>query len=154
MHGLLMRARRRQLSTRLLPLRGTLPEQPKRGWMKAFREPLGMSLEQFGARLGITKQAAHRLEASEANGTITLNRLRDAADALGCELAVVFVPRKDLESWVEERATEAARAKLHPQESALLIDGQPVSKEVLGDLVRREATRMVDAGDVRIWAQP
>ncbi len=152
MHGLLMRARRRQLSHRLLPLRNTLPEMPKRGWIKAFREPLGMSLEAFGARLGVTRQAAHRIEASEANGTISLNRLREAADALGCEVAVVFVPREDLETWVETQALEAARQKCGPKESALLNDGQPVGAEVLADLVRREAARMVDAGDSKIWA--
>ncbi|RYG22598.1 helix-turn-helix domain-containing protein [bacterium] len=152
MHGLLMRARRRQLSCRLLPLRGKLPEQPKRGWLRAFREPLGMSLEAFGAQLGVTRQAAHRIEASEANGTITLNRLREAADALGCDVAVVLVPREDLETWVEGRATKAARTKLHPHESALLNDGTPVNPEVLDEAIKREATRMVDAGDSAIWA--
>jgi len=149
MHGLLLRARRRQLTARLLPLRGTLPECPKRGWLKAFREPLGMSLEAFGTRLGITKQAAHRLEASEANGTISINRLRDAADALGCDVAIVLVPRENLETWVEGRALEAARHKCQP---AVFGEGQPVGAEVMDELVRREATRMVDVGDARIWA--
>jgi transcriptional regulator with XRE-family HTH domain len=111
-----------------------------------------MSLEAFGAQLGVTRQAAHRIEASEANGTITLNRLREAADALGCDVAVVLVPREDLEAWIEGRAQKAARVKLHPQESALLNDGTPVAPEVLDDLVRREAARMVDAGDSTIWA--
>ena len=152
MHGLLMRARRRQLSHRLLPLRGTLPEMPKRGWLRAFREPLGMSLEALGGRMGITRQAAHRLEASEANGTISINRLRDAADALGCDVAIVLLPREDLETWVEARALEAARQKCVPKEPAFLNDGLPVGAEVLADLVRREAARMVEAGDGKIWA--
>lgn len=144
-----MRARRRQLSSRLLPLRGTLPEQPKRGWLRAFREPLGMSLESFGARLGITRQAAHRLEMSEASGAITLNRLRDAADALGCDVAIVLVPREDLETWVERRALDAARHRCQP---SVFGEGQPVGAGVVDDLVRREAARMVDVGDNRIWA--
>lgn len=147
-----MRARRRQLSCRLLPLRGTLPEQPKRGWLRAFREPLGMSLEAFGAQLGVTRQAAHRIEASEASGTITLNRLREAADALGCDVAVLLVPREDMETWVEGKALKAARTKLQPQESAFLNDGTPVAPEVLNDLVHREAMRMVESGDSAIWA--
>ncbi len=148
MHGLLMRARRRQLSARLLPLRGTLPEMPKRGWLKAFREPLGMSLEAFGARLGITRQAAHRLEASEANGTISINRLRQAANALGCDLAIVLVPREDLEGWVEGQARNAAQRRFGP---TLLGEGEPVGPEAVEETVRRETIRMVDAGDARIW---
>ena len=143
-----MRARRRQLSARMLPLRGTLPETPKRGWLKAFREPLGMSLEAFGARMGTTRQAAHRLEASEANGTISLNRLRQAADALGCDVAVVLVPREDLETWVEARALESARRRCGP---TVLGEGQPVGAGAAEEHARREATRMVDAGDGRIW---
>ena len=49
---------------------------PSKGWVNTFRTALKMSLRQLGNRLNIVAQSAKEIEEREANGTITLNSLR------------------------------------------------------------------------------
>src|ERR1700733_2316935 len=82
---------------------------PPHGWIRAIREALGMSAAGLAARLGITAGAVTRLEQSEAADRIQLDTLRRAADALGCDLVYLLVPRRPLDVGVSDRAREPAR---------------------------------------------
>src|ERR1700728_3983517 len=77
--------------------------RPPRGWVRAIREALGMSTTVLAARLGTTAGAVTRLEQSEAANRIRLDTLRRAADALGCDLVCLLVPRRPLTAVVHER---------------------------------------------------
>ena len=67
-----------------------------------------MTRIQFAMRLGISPQSANALELSEATGTIKIETLRRAAEALDCTLVYALVPNKALESAVAERARAIA----------------------------------------------
>lgn len=66
---------------------------PSKGWIRAIREALGMSLRQMASRLGTSAPGARKLEESEANGTISLKSLRRAAEALDCIIIYALVPK-------------------------------------------------------------
>jgi predicted DNA-binding mobile mystery protein A len=70
--------------------------RPERGWVRAVREALGMSAAALADRLNITGGAVTRLEQSEAADRVQLDTLRRAADALGCDLVYLLVPRRPL----------------------------------------------------------
>jgi predicted DNA-binding mobile mystery protein A len=55
---------------------------------------------QFARRLRIRPQSAEAVEKSEANGTIQLQSLRRAAEALDCTLVYALVPKTSLEGVV------------------------------------------------------
>src|SRR5229473_7052183 len=78
--------------------------RPPRGWVRAVREALGMSATALAARLGTTAGAVTRLEQSEAAYRVRLDTLRRAADALGCDLVYLLVPRRPLTAVVRDRA--------------------------------------------------
>lgn len=97
-----------------------------------------MTLAQLGHRLGITPQSVQDLEAREREGRITLERLREAADALGCDVVVTLVPRTSLEAIVRtqarariaaERERVAHTMRLEAQEGGL-EDGEPDERTV------------------------
>lgn len=68
-----------------------------------------MSLKQLGSRLKITAQGMKNLEELEKEGTISLNALRDAADALGLKMVYGLVPKEGfLENIVSKRSQEIA----------------------------------------------
>src|ERR1700722_9315201 len=89
------------------PLRGLA--RPPRGWGRAVREALSMSAAALATRLGTNAGAGTRLEQSEASDNIGLGPLRRAADALGCDLVYLLVPRRPLGEVVWERARELAQ---------------------------------------------
>src|ERR1700730_9136270 len=103
-----------QLDRTLAPYRdlARLP-RPKRGWVRAIREALGMSSPQLAKRLRIkAAQSVEDMQQDEANGAITLKTLGRLAEALNCQLVYAFVPRKPLHDILRDRATEIVRAQL------------------------------------------
>ena len=89
-----------------------VPLRPRGGWLSTMRQALGMTKTQLAARLGIARTGINRLEANELKGSITIASLTNAAEALGCEMHYVFVPRKPLGEMVAEQALKRAQDKL------------------------------------------
>ena len=65
---------------------------PPTGWIKAVRLSLGMSMQQLGNKLEVSKQNIQDIEKREANGSITIKSLREIARALDMQLVYGFVP--------------------------------------------------------------
>jgi predicted DNA-binding mobile mystery protein A len=98
---------RRQLDSRLTQLPSL--ETPRAGWIRTIREALGMTMSQLGRRLRISPQSLRSLEERERKGTISLAKLRKAADAMDCDLKVALVPRTSLEATVRRQAARKAK---------------------------------------------
>jgi len=122
--------------------------RPPRGWVRAVREALGMSTAALGARLGITAGAVTRLEQSEAADRIRLDTLRRAADALGCDLVYLLVPRRPLTAVVQERARELARSQVAAVEQTMLLEDQATGQT--SELEDRLAERLLERGG--LWS--
>jgi predicted DNA-binding mobile mystery protein A len=103
--------------------------RPPRGWIRAVREALGMSAAVVAGRLGITAGAVTRLEQSEAAGRVRLDTLRRAADALGCDLVYLLVPRRPLAAVVHDRARELARGQAAAVQQTMRLEGQATDQE-------------------------
>jgi len=122
--------------------------RPPRGWVRAVREALGMSAAALGARLGTTPGAVIRLEQSEAADRIRLDTLRRAADALGCDLVYLLVPRRPLTTVVRERARELARSQVKAVEQTMLLEDQATRQT--SELEDRLAERLLERGS--LWS--
>ncbi len=127
------------------PLRGLA--RPPRGWIHAVREALGMSAAALAGRLGITAGAVTRLEQSEAADRARLETLRRAADALGCDLVYLLVPRRPLSAVVRERAQEVARTQAAAVEQTMRLEDQATGPE--SPLEDQLTERLLERG--RLW---
>jgi predicted DNA-binding mobile mystery protein A len=87
-----------------------------------------MSAAALAARLGTTAGAVTRLEQSEAADRIRLDTLRRAADALGCDLVYLLVPRRPLTAVVRERARELAHRQVAAIEQTMRLEDQATDK--------------------------
>jgi predicted DNA-binding mobile mystery protein A len=117
---------RKRLDTRLLPLndeRSRLLVPPK-GWIRAIRDALGMSGVQLAKRLEVSPQTVEAMEKSEAAGTIQLNTLKRAAEALDCTLVYALVPKTSLENTVRNRARQIATAALTRVSHTMRLEDQ------------------------------
>jgi predicted DNA-binding mobile mystery protein A len=116
---------RRTLDKRLAEWRD-LPPAPVRGWVRALRDSLGMSSADLAFRLGTSRQAVLQMERSEADGSIRLETLRRAAEALDCRLLYALVPNVPLEETVDRRARELAAQELGRVRNTMALEDQAV----------------------------
>jgi predicted DNA-binding mobile mystery protein A len=142
---------RRSLDRVLAPYRKVHRRAPPRGWIRAVRNALGMTAEQLGERMGIAQPTVNRLESSEAEGTIQLNTLRRAAEALGCEVVYALVPRKTLHETYEEAARAVVRLELGRVSHTMALEDQAVVDDDEDERLRRFIAEELDPREV--WAR-
>jgi len=96
--------------------------RPQKGWLRAIREATGITLRETATRLKKTPTLVAKLEKSEAEYRITLGSLRDAADALGCQLVYGLVPKKgSIQELAEERARTKAAENVREEETKRIL---------------------------------
>ncbi|QGN55655.1 helix-turn-helix domain-containing protein [Novosphingobium sp. Gsoil 351] len=94
---------RKHLESRLAPLREMDFARPQRGWLRAMREALGMTTRQLAQRMDKVQSAVVDMEKSEARDSISLASLRQAAEAMNCELVYAIVPRGPIDEMLRAR---------------------------------------------------
>ena len=144
---------RRRLDERLAPLRnapvGTLPH---RGWIRAIREAVGMSTTELAARMGVSQQSVTEIERSEVREAIKLDTLRRAADALGCDLVYVLLPRTSLDDAVYAQARRQAAHHLARIAHHSRLEDQAVEEPATRVQLEELAQRFVDRRG--LWTEP
>lgn len=128
----------RFVAWRQLPAGGA---RPHGGWIRSIREALGMRAEDLAARMGVSQSSLTRAEKSERSGTIGLDTLQRAADALECDVVYALVPRRPLEDIVTEQARRRARAKVARVAHTMALEDQ-----ALDDI--RLSTRVDDLTEI------
>lgn len=86
----------RRMRRRLAPLgpgAEALRFDPTPDWLRLARVASGLSRADIAAVLDISQGSLARIEASELREAIRIDTLRHAADALGCDLVYVLLPR-------------------------------------------------------------
>lgn len=112
-------------------------EPPHRGWIRAIRNALGMTSAQMAKRMGVTQPRVSKLEKAELTGAVTLASLEKAADALGCTLVYVLVPRQPLEQTIHNRAQQKARFELGRVQHTMALEDQATDQSALVDELNR-----------------
>ena len=144
------RTARRRLDQRLVGL--DLGQRPPRGWVRAIREALGMTTAELGQRMGITQSRVSQIERSEELGSIRLDTLERAAQALNCQVRYVFVPNEPLEEMVQRQARLRAQAEVDAVTHTMALEDQVPEPGVLDSLVQEMAERFVD--ERHLWERP
>lgn len=125
---------------------------PDKGWLNAVRTSLKMTLQQFGSRLHITPQSVNELELREASGNITLNRLREAADALDMKLVYGMVPKHgSIEAMIEKRAKELARKIVLRTSNSMKLEDQENSAERIEKAINEKAEEIKEELPKYLW---
>lgn len=143
---------RRQLDKRLsLSQSADTLTRPPRGWIKAIREALGMTTAQLGKRIGVSQPRAVAIEKAEATGSITLNSLERAAQALDCRLVYALVPRTSLDNIVKERATLLAESRLRATAHTMKLEAQGVDARDESEQLKNLVNKLSEKGGSALW---
>jgi predicted DNA-binding mobile mystery protein A len=143
---------RKQLEAKLerfRPLRETKP--PRKGWIRAIRDALGMTGEQLARRIGVNKQRVARIESAEIEGSITIKTMRRTAEGLDCVFVYGFVPRTSLEETVRNRAEQVAKERMDRVSRTMQLEQQQLDDRdqeiVLGDF----SEELIDSTRRILW---
>lgn len=113
---------------------------PSVGWIKSIRTALKMSLRQLGGRLNISPQAVRNMEKREAEGTITLNTLKELAFALDMRFVYGFIPKDgSIEQMIEKRAKEIATEIVSRTNTTMTLEDQQNSKERIEKAIEQKS---------------
>lgn len=142
-----------QLSNKLKPYNSTDKViRPSIGWVKTIRTSLGMSLEQLGGKLGITKQSAQNLEKREGDGSITIKALEDAARAMEMKLVYGLVPIEgSIEKMIEKKARKLATDIVNRTSGNMKLEDQENSPERIKRAIEERTKELMEKMPKILW---
>ncbi len=125
---------------------------PLGGWVRAIRQALGMTNVQLAKRLGHkAPQTVEGIQRSEAGGTVKLDTLRQAAEAMGCRLVYAIVPIKPLDELRTDRAEEVARKILRRTSHSMKLEAQDVGSKEEQRALERQIEKLLAGNPRRLW---
>lgn len=125
---------------------------PIAGWVKAIRTTLGMSLEQLGHKLGVTKQSVQSLEKREKEGNITINSLKEAAQAMDMQFVYALLPKDGtLEKLVERKAEILAKEIVMRTTQTMALEDQENAKKRIIEAIEERKRDIIENNPKMIW---
>lgn len=125
---------------------------PSKGWLHTVRTALKMSLRQLGDKIPITPQSLKDMESREAAGTITLNTLREVANAMDMQLVYGFVSKhKSLEQMIEKRAKELAIEIVMRTNNTMTLEDQQNSNERIEKAIVQKTNEIKSEMPKYLW---
>lgn len=142
---------RKHLDRRFERIEADVFARPSKGWLRAIRDALGMTTRQAARRLKISQPGYANLEKSEAEETVTLATLRNAAEALGCTLVYAIIPNRPLDDVLRDRARLVASDQLAQVGHTMRLEDQALSKDMLVAERNRLADDLLRDNPRRLW---
>lgn len=125
---------------------------PPTGWIKAIRTAIGMSMQQLGNKLNVSKQGVMDIEKREKDGAITIKSLREIARAMDMQLVYGFVPNDgSLDALIEKRATELATQIVMRTANTMKLEDQANSKKRIEAAIKERATAIENEMPKFLW---
>jgi predicted DNA-binding mobile mystery protein A len=125
---------------------------PPTGWIKAIRTAIGMSMQQLGNKLNVSKQGVMDIEKREKDGSITIKSLREIARAMDMQLVYGFVPNDgSLDALIEKRATELVTHIVMRTAHTMKLEDQANSKKRIETAIRERATAIKNEMPKILW---
>lgn len=142
-----------QLEEKLLPFKRT--EKiivPERGWINTIRNALNMTMFQLGIKLNITRQGVKSMEEREANGSITINSLREAGEAMDLKFIYGFIPKDgSLDNLINIKAEKLARKIVLRTNQNMKLEDQGITDEKIKKTIKELASEIKREMRKSLW---
>ena len=111
-----------------------------------------MSLQQVADKLAITKQSVQEIETREKEGSITLNNLKETANALDMQLVYGLVPKDGtIEDLIERKAKELALRIVSRTSNTMKLEDQENSKQRLQKAIEERTAIIKNEMPKSLW---
>lgn len=121
-----------QASRKLQPYMALRDEiRPQTGWVATVRKALGITMQQLGKRMGKSAQAIREIQKREEEGSISLNSLKETANAMGMQVVYAIIPKTSasLEEYVQKLAEEKATEIVSRTHHTMLLEDQQTNEQ-------------------------
>ncbi len=119
---------------------------PKEGWIRTVRKALNMSGAQLASRLNLSRASVSNAEKAELAGGITIKKMEQIAQGLGCRFVYFVVPENSIEDVLSEHAQKKAEEIVSLASQQMALESQALSYEQLRfevDRLKRELLNKV-----------
>ncbi|WKN45894.1 mobile mystery protein A [Tunicatimonas pelagia] len=125
---------------------------PERGWINTIRTALNMTMAQLGAKLNITRQGVKSMEESESNGTITLNSLKNVANAMDLKLVYALVPKDGtIDDLIQKKAEKLAQKIVLRTNQNMKLENQGIGDEKIDKTIKELANEIKREMRKSLW---
>ncbi|MCC7515369.1 MAG: mobile mystery protein A [Bacteroidia bacterium] len=125
---------------------------PPTGWIKAIRTAIGMSMQQLGNKLNVSKQGILDIEKREKDGSITIKSLKEIARALDMQLVYGLVPNDgSLDTLIEKRATELATKIVLRTSNTMKLEDQGNTNKRIEKAIKERAEEIKNEMPKILW---
>jgi len=124
---------------------------PKVGWIQTIRLALGMSSGSLARRLGCSQPNVITLEKREKAGTISIEKLRQAAEAMDCQLVYFIVPKKSIDQLREERARAVAKKRIRMINHSMKLEHQGLTTRQIKQQVNDVTQELLQTDSKKLW---
>ena len=125
---------------------------PPIGWIKAIRNGIGMSMQQLGNKLSITKQGVMDIEKREKEGAITIKSMQEIAKAMDMKFVYCFIPNAgSLEQMIESRASEIATKIVERTSNTMKLEDQANSRKRIENAIKERASEIINKTPKILW---
>jgi predicted DNA-binding mobile mystery protein A len=121
--------------------------------IKVIRKALGISQVQLAKKLGFSSNVPIvKMEKGQIENP-TIDTLKKYAEALGCELLVRFVPKKEIEKMVEEQAEKKAREIVSLSVGNSAMELQKPDDETIKEEIEKVKEELLEKRRSVIWEE-
>lgn len=125
---------------------------PPIGWIKAIRTAIGMSMQQLGNKLSVSKQGILDIEKREKDGSVTIKSLKEIARALDMELVYGFVPKDgSLDALIDRKANELATKIVLRTSNTMKLEDQGNTNKRIEKAVKERAEEIKNEMPKILW---
>jgi predicted DNA-binding mobile mystery protein A len=125
---------------------------PPTGWIKAIRTSIGMSMQQLGNKLSVSKQGILDIEKREKDGSITIKSLKEIAGALDMQVVYGFVPNDgSLDALIEKRANELATKIVLRTSNTMKLEDQGNTNKRIEKAIKERAEEIKNEMPKILW---
>jgi predicted DNA-binding mobile mystery protein A len=124
---------------------------PRKGWIRAIRDTLGMTGKQLAKRLDVNQQRVARIEQDEVLGKVTLNTMKNTAEAMDCVFVYGVIARDDLEGIVRRQAEVVATKRMSRSNQMMRLEKQELSDEEKYKAMQNLVDEIVETMPKSLW---
>lgn len=127
-------------------------QPPTKGWIRAIRSTIGMSMAQLGKRLELTRQSINDYEKREVTGAITLDKMTALAEAMDMHFIYGVVPKDgSIAGLIDRKATEIAREVVGRTSVSMRLEDQQVTADRQAAAIQERKKEIISKMPKYLW---